>query len=241
MFKLRKTFLLMSCVFLFRMLNSQTSKTLYLFPGQGSDERIFSKIHFDSTYKIVNIHYPIPEKKTTLKEYARLLIDQIDTNERYSIIGVSLGGMICSELTEFMLPEKIIVISSAKCRSELPMRYRFQKHIPIYKIIPKGMIKAGAQVLQPIVEPDRKKFKTVFKSMLKGKDKTFLKRSVGMIINWDKNTYSEKIVHIHGTRDHTLPIRKLTPTIIINKGSHMMTLTRAEEIGKIVNELLNSK
>jgi len=93
-------------------------------------------------------------------------------------------------------------------------------------------------MLQPIVEPDRNKNKATFKSMLKNKNSKFLKRTVNMIIRWDKKTYNKNIIHIHGTKDHTLPIRKTKPTITIKKGSHMMTLTRGKEIEKILNSLL---
>ncbi len=212
---------------------------LYLFPGQGSDERIFSNIRFDSTYKIINILYPVPKKGTTMKEYALLLKEQIDTTGNYSFVGVSLGGMLCSELTDMLHPKKAIIISSAKYRTELPFRYRFQKTIPIYKLFPKGAIKFGARMLQPIVEPDRNKNKATFKSMLKNKDPKFLKRSVNMIIRWDKKSYNQSIIHIHGTKDHTLPIRKTKPTLVIEKGSHMMVLTRGKEIEKIINKVLS--
>lgn len=234
---MNKAFIFISFFLFGQMLKGQ-DPVIYLFPGQGSDERIFSNIRFDTSFKIVNILYPVPEKGTTMKEYALILKKQIDTTGEYSFIGVSLGGMLCSELADVLHPKKIIIISSAKCRKELPFRYRFQKNIPIYKLFPKGAIKFGARMLQPIVEPDRKKNKATFKSMLKNKNAKFLKRSVGMIIRWDKKTYKENIIHIHGTKDHTLPIRKTKPTIIIEKGSHMMTLTRAKEIEKILNSLL---
>ncbi len=230
----------MSLFLIQETLNAQ-DPVLYLFPGQGSDERIFSNIRFDSTYKIVNILYPVPKKGTTMKEYALLLKEQIDTTGNYSFIGVSLGGMLCSELTDVSHPKKVIIISSAKCRNELPFRYRFQKTIPIYKLFPKGAIKFGARMLQPIVEPDRNKNKATFKSMLKNKDPKFLKRSVNMIIRWNKKTYNRSIIHIHGTKDHTLPIRKTKPTIVVKKGSHMMALTRGKEIEKILNSILQEK
>lgn len=215
--------------------------TVYLFPGQGSDERIFSEFKPDSNFKLVYIKYPIPEKNTSLQDFAKQLSSQIDTNGKYIFIGVSLGGMISIELNEIMHPEKVIIISSAKCRDELPFRYKFQKAIPIYKIVPKGMIKMGARILQPIVEPDRKKNKSTFKSMLKSKDKSYLKRTVAMIINWDRKTYSDKIIHIHGTNDHTLPHRKVKSDYTISKGSHMMTLTKGKEINDLINEILRSK
>ncbi len=229
---------LLVCFFSVLTLKSQPTKTLYLFSGQGSDARIFSKITFDSSYKLVNIQYPIPAKKQSLREYATLIRSQIDTSSNYSFIGVSLGGMICSELSEIMHPQKTIIISSAKCRGELPFRYRFQKNIPLYQIIPKRMIKLGARVLQPIVEPDRKNQKAIFKSMLKQKDARFMKRTVAMIVKWNKTNCSPMIYHIHGTKDHTLPLRKTKPGYVVQNGSHMMTLTRAAEISTLIKEIL---
>jgi pimeloyl-ACP methyl ester carboxylesterase len=220
---------------------SAAKTTIYLFPGQGSDERIFAGFRPDSSYTLVPIKYPVPEKNTTLKQFARQVSAQVDTTKPYVFIGVSLGGMICTELTESMKPEKTIIISSAKCRKELPFRYRFQKSVPVYKMIPKTIIKGGALMLQPIVEPDRKKNKAVFKSMLRSKDKSYLKRTIGMIINWDRQSYPERIIHIHGTNDHTLPHRKLKCNYTIQKGSHMMTLTKAGEINRLLNEILSEK
>lgn len=214
---------------------------VYLFPGQGSDERLFSRIRLDSNFNIVHIVYPVPAKGTSMKEYARLLGTQIDTGSSYILVGVSMGGMLCSELKELMHPKQVIIISSAKCRSELPFRYRFQKTIPINKLVPKGLMKLGARILQPIVEPDRKKNKEVFKSMLKKKSPVYYKRTVNMIINWDRKACTEDIVHIHGTKDHTIPIRNVRCTHKIDKGSHMMTLTRGDEMNLLLLSILRKQ
>lgn len=223
------------------MAKSIDSVYVYLFPGQGSDERIFEEIKLEPHYRIINVVYPVPEANTSLKDFALQIGKQVDTSRRYIFIGVSLGGMISSELAEMMKPEKVIIISSAKCRDELPLRYKFQKKIPVYKLVPKAMIKMGAQILQPIVEPDRKKNKDTFKSMLGKKDKLYLKRTVGMIINWEKKTYNNKIIHIHGTNDHTLPYRKVKANYKVNKGSHMMTLTKGQEINLLINKILQNE
>lgn len=211
---------------------------VYFFPGQGSDERLFEKINLTANFQVVHINYPIPKKGATMAEYAHEISQQIDTTQNYIFIGVSLGGMICSELADFLTPEKIIVISSAKCRKELPFRYRFQKFIPINKIIPKTLIKIGAQALQPLVEPDRNKHKDIFKCMLKRKDAKYYKRTVNMIIKWDREKINNEIIHIHGTTDHTIPIRNVQVNFIIDKGSHMMTLTRGEEISDLLQSIL---
>lgn len=237
-------FMKTSFLFFFLLTNLSYShiKTLvYLFPGQGSDERIFSKIDLDTNFIIINVIYPIPEKGVTLNEYAHVISKQIDTTQHYIFIGVSLGGMICSELADFLKPEKIIIISSAKCCKELPFRYNFQKTIPLNKIIPKKLIKLGALILQPIVEPDRNKNKATFKSMLGNKDPRYLKRTANMIINWNKENYDSNIIHIHGTEDHTIPFCNVKANYEIKKGSHMMTLTRGDEINNLIRLILSSK
>jgi pimeloyl-ACP methyl ester carboxylesterase len=236
-----RVFLLLLFFNLTHLAFSNNVTLVYLFPGQGSDDRLFEKIKLDSNFRIVNVTYPTPAKGTTMREFAHIISKQIDTSQKYIFIGVSLGGMICSELADFMKPEKIIIISSARCCKELPFRYKFQKIIPLNKIIPKGLIKIGAQLLQPIVEPDRKKNAATFKSMLKSKNPTYYKRTVDMIINWDKKTYNNDIIQIHGTNDHTIPIRNLNANYKIDKGSHMMTLTRGDELNKLILSILTAK
>lgn len=213
---------------------------VYFFPGQGSDERLFSKIDLDtSDFELHYFSYPIPKKKSTLQNFAYLFIDSIDQSNPFVLIGTSLGGMLCSELADTLSPKKTIVISSAKERKELPHRYRFQRIVPLYRVFPKKAILVGAKVMQPIVEPDRNSQKTTFKDMLKRKDPLYMKRSVSMIIRWKKKGYNPSIIHVHGTADHTLPIRKVNADCIIDNGSHMMTLTKGDEINELINELLN--
>lgn len=216
------------------------NQTVYFFPGQGSDERIFEKITLDSSFKKVYLSYPIPKKGVNMKEYAFEIAKKIDTSTAYSFVGVSLGGMMISELLDVYKPQKAIIISSAKCRSELPFRYRFQKYIPLNKIIPKRLIKIGAKILQPIVEADRNKNKKTFKAMLHSKHPRYLKRTVNLIVNWNKKEANPKIIHIHGSKDKTIPIRNVKNPIVIEKGSHMMTLTRGEELNVLLLKLLKN-
>ncbi len=219
----------------------QPTIKVYLFPGEGSDERIFSKLKLAPHFQILPVHFPIPGKGNSMEEYAAIISKQIDTTGTYVFISVSLGGMICTELADMLNPSKIIIISSAKCRNELPALYRFMSVIPINKIVPAGVIKFGAKVLQPVVEPDRNKNKATFKSMMENKNKTFIKRTVNMIINWKRQTYSNKIIHIHGSNDHTLPLKNIQADYIIKEGSHMMTLTRGDELNDLIISILSEK
>ena len=211
---------------------------VYLIPGQGADARLYKNLDIDSTFEVRNIEYSIPEKDWKIQDYARELAKQIDTSRQFSIIGVSLGGMVATEMNEFLNAEQVILISSAKSRKEFPFRYRFQKTIPLHKIIPGFLIKFGAKILQPIFEPDRKKDKATFKAMLSDKDPKFMNRTVEMIVEWERKNYSDNLIHIHGDYDNTLPLRNITPDIIVKEGSHMMVLTKGALISELVNGIL---
>ena len=83
---------------------------VYLFPGQGADYRQYKHLILPSQFDTVHIHYPVPEKGMNMKEYASTLIHQIDTSEKFILMGVSLGGMICSELSDILNPEQTILL-----------------------------------------------------------------------------------------------------------------------------------
>ena len=223
-------------------IKAQVQKTkIYLIHGQGSDARLFSKLTLNAAFDTFCLNLPVPAKGTNMQSFAQQLIPKIDTSGPFILIGVSLGGMVAAELNDILHPLKTIIISSAKNNNELPKRYKFMRAFPLYKLFPAGFLKASSFMMQPLVEPDRKKEKAIFKSMLRKKDKHFLKRTIPMIVNWDKKCNNGKVLmHIHGTKDHTIPIKNITESIAITNGSHMMVLTQADLISEKINEILLS-
>ena len=233
--------LVMCCLLICSNIICQQKTTIYCFPGQGSDARLFDSIQVDTTsFQLEFIEYGTPDKKMNMNEFAYSLINKIDTLNPYILLGVSLGGMICVELNESLNPQKTIIISSAKNRNEFPFRYRFQKTIPLYKLFPKRFLLTGAKIMQPIVESDRNKNKETFKSMLNEKSPVYMKRTINMLIRWERKDNTKKVYHIHGDKDNTLPFKKIqSPDFIVKNGSHMMTLTRGQEINNILNLILS--
>ena len=222
------------------ILIAQTNATVvYFLHGQGSDSRLFDSIQLKEGFEKKCIEYGTPPKKSTMESFARELSKQIDTTQSFILVGTSLGGMLCTEMSEFLHPKEVILISSASNRKELPFRYRFQKVIPLYAIVPGFILVGSARILQPIVEPDRKHNKATFKSMLKEKDRVYMRRTVKMIIRWKRTSNSSEMHKIHGTNDHTIPIRNVKNVeFTVQDGSHMMTLTRGREISGFLNSIL---
>lgn len=212
--------------------------TIYLLPGQGADERLFSNILIEGEYDLRPIEYIDPDKGMSMSDYAHVLADQIDSSQPSILIGVSLGGMLATELADIIPVDKVIIISSAKGKQELPGRYTLQRKFPLYKIVPGQVIRFGARVLQPILEPAGKENNHLFQQMLRDKSSRFLKGATAMILEWDRTSHSDKIIHIHGDKDHTLPIRHISYDHLIQGGEHVMVMTRAEELSVLINRVL---
>jgi len=210
-----------------------------LLSGHGSDERIFSKLNLQKDYDTVYIKYPIPYKNETLKDYALRISWQIDASKPFSLLGVSLGGMIAVELNDILKPEKVIIISSAANNNELPMRYDFVSAVELDKIPTANFYKLSAKMAQKVVEHDREKEAELFNSMLKNKKALFLKRAAHMIVNWNREEAKKKnVYHLHGTNDKTIPFRNVNADFVIQNGSHMMALTEADKIAVIIKGIL---
>jgi pimeloyl-ACP methyl ester carboxylesterase len=215
----------------------QTKPKLYLIAGQGADYRLFQKYNFDD-FDTTALNYIVPERGDNMASYARRLIAQMDTTQPFYLMGASLGGMLACEIAKVTHPEKVLIVASAKCRDELPLRFRFQKYIPLYKLFKGTTLKRFALAAQPIVEPESRLERPTFKAMLEAKHPDFMSRSIEMIVNWDNVVIPDNVVHIHGTDDHVIPLRRVKNAIVVEHGSHMMTLTRSAEVQPYVNQLL---
>lgn len=94
--------------------------------------------------------------------------------------------------------------------------------------------------MQPLVEPDRNNNNDTFKSMISAKNGKYMKRTIDLIIRWERTDNTSEICHIHGNNDHTVPLRNVVnPDYIVEGGSHMMTLTKGGDISLILKKVLD--
>lgn len=211
--------------------------TIYFLPGLGADHRLFNALSIQG-HHLVYVTLPVPVRGQSMTSYAKEISKQIDTSGKFMLIGVSLGGMVACELASLINPHKVILISSARSRSEIPALYRLQARLKLNKIIPGWLIKYSAILLQGIYENDSWKDRKFFRSMILVKPSIYYKRTVDMIVNWDRTESRPDIIHIHGTGDRTLPFSLVKPHYVVKDGSHMMVYTRAKEINQILDQIL---
>jgi len=212
-------------------------KTIYAIPGLGTTEKLFSFLKLNGCeLKVLSWPKPLPQQ--SMKEYAQMFVEQINTNEKFYLLGVSLGGMLCSELSHLVNAEKTILISSCKTKNELPILIRALNYIPLQKILPEVLLRKMALHSQWLLG-FKKEFEADFKEMINSMPENYFLNTINMIVNWDNTKAPKHCIHIHGTSDRLLLFNNVKADHVIQNGNHAMIVYKADEISEILNRFLD--
>jgi surfactin synthase thioesterase subunit len=212
---------------------------VYCIPGMGVDERLFKNIQLNNC-QIQHVKWQTPHYNETLPEYALRLATQIDTSQPYALMGVSFGGMCAIEIAKQLNPVKTVVISSCKQSAELPFKITFWKKFRLYRHLPDSVFIQGAMIVRKQFGVDSQEQKQRFKEMMLACPKNYFRRAIHCVTHWNNKIIPSNVIHIHGTADKVLPIRKIKCDYIIENGSHLMVVNKADEINQILNHELAS-
>lgn len=203
---------------------------IYAFSGLGADGRIFQ--HLELSQEIIPIKWIEPEKHETLESYALKLGKQIDPSEPYVMLGVSFGGMLVSELSKTLKPEKVILISSAATRFELPFMAKLSRVLKLHEILPARIYKPPRLVAY-FGFPTSKKQREVAMGIIEDTDYHFVKWALGAIVQWRNEQTPSNLLHIHGRLDPILPLKKRMDAQVLGSG-HFIILRKSAEISSII-------
>jgi hypothetical protein len=79
----------------------------------------------------------------------------------------------------------------------------------------------------------------LFKSMLSNSSPVFLKWALRAVLYWKNSTIFPNLYHIIGDNDLVFPYKNIkNPTAIIKGGTHIMVFDKADEINKLLAEIL---
>jgi esterase/lipase len=212
---------------------------IYFMPGLAAGPEIFKNLELDR--EKFTFHYLKWIKPLTVAEridnYAFRLSKEIK-EESAILIGVSFGGIMVQELAKFVNPRKVIIISSVKNPNELPGRFKFARFTKIYKLFPIKVIENFEDYTKYFLGKSLKKKADLYKKYLYVRSKESLKWSIYNIIKWEQIKPIENIIHIHGAADKVFPIKNIKNAIEVKNGTHIMILTKAKEISKIIDTVL---
>ena len=210
---------------------------VYFISGLAADKRVFKHIKLPAGFEAVYLEWIKPTKNESLGSYSLRLAEKIDTKEKFALIGLSMGGMIASEIAKKYKPVVTILLSSVPTSKHFPVRFRIAYFVRLHKLLPTNFLKS-VSIMKRFFSPEDPQDKEIIKQVIKDSDTKFIRWALGAIFQWKNEDIPAPLLHIHGTSDRTLPIRNTKPTHIIHKGGHLMVMSRAKELNDIIHKLL---
>ncbi|MGZ3839721.1 MAG: alpha/beta fold hydrolase [Flavisolibacter sp.] len=210
---------------------------IYFISGLGADSRIFKNIVLPPGFEAVYLDWIPPHKKESLSAYALRLAAGINTGEEFSLIGLSLGGMMAVEIALRYQPRHTILVSSVPLSEQLPFYYRALGGLRLHHLVPVPLMRKmsfARRIFGPVSRADG----VLLENMIRQMDVSFVRWAIDAILKWENRKVPSGLVQIHGEADEILPLRLIQSEHIIPKAGHIMILNRASEINEILEKIL---
>lgn len=211
---------------------------IYQISGLGTNEKIFEHLRLPKGFETVYLPWLIPEKDESLMHYAERLIEPVDVNEEFMMMGVSFGGILLNSVNSLVDPKFNILISSVKTREELPRYMKFSSHTGLHKMIPSSFLTSDAGLSYAVFRKFYKARLPNLKEIFQYRNPYYLKWSINRIVNWHPEHPIENYVHIHGTKDIIFPSSNIQNSKNVDGGSHVMIVRRPNVVSQLLNEEL---
>ncbi len=209
---------------------------LYLISGLGADERVFRKLDLGS-HQLVHICWKRLADGENLQDYCARLAAEIDTSEPFALGGLSLGGICAQEMTRFVTPEKLILISTIKNRQEMSPIYRAASATRLQELLPDGFFKWAAFHSTAAIGATNDE--DVFQEMLAHTEERFFKWAIKAIAAWEGVSYDLPLLHLHGDADKVFPIEYIHQPVVIKGGTHYMVVNQAHGVSEKISRFLD--
>ena len=213
---------------------------LILLAGMGADERCFAPQR-EAFEQLIIPRWIEPHRDESLPDYAARFAREIDPGGPCFIGGASFGGFVAIEMARHLAnPRGVFLIGSCRSPAELPLRIRMLRKIrrvsswmPFEPLC--GLAGVAAIVCAGLPMPGTRSLLR----QLADADARFLRWACRAVLEWEQTSppVDVPIHHIHGRRDHVLPVGRTCADVIVEDGGHVLSLKRARE----VNEFLRSR
>lgn len=213
-------------------------KKVYFISGLGADSRSFGFLDL-SFCDAQFIQWITPSPNDTLASYAEKLFASVN-DEEATIVGLSFGGMLATEIAKKHTGTRVIIIASSKTHLEIPLYLRFWRHFPIYKFHSGRTKNYSGQFVLSILGTKGIEQRKVQQQIMKDSDPLFTRWAIHAILHWNNTVVPQNVIHIHGTADKLLPYKYVKADFIINNGEHVMIMDKAKEVSELLKKLITT-
>ena len=210
----------------------------YFISGLGGDKRLFSKLTLPANLEVEYLEYMPHEPDETLTHYAKRMAMDIDATSDFQLVGLSLGGLIASEIANFMSPKQVVLLSSIATGANVPWYLKMAAPLlqnPFFPLSkenvsnPVGFWLMGAGSSQDLKLMD---------DLLDYSNEAFLRWALYAIATWKQEKKAKHLFQIHGSHDKLFPLAFVQPDFVVEGGEHLMVLNKHEEVSAILSKRL---
>jgi pimeloyl-ACP methyl ester carboxylesterase len=215
-------------------------KHLYLISGMGADERIFRYLRFPADYTVHYLAWIPPMPGETFPAYAARMAERIE-HEDVTLVGVSFGGMLSVEIARQRPVRKVVLISSIKSTAEKPpyMAWVRKTGLLLLLRLPDTIIFTRRKPLVKLfLNAETSEELELLADYMNKTSYDYLRWGIRVVVNWQNDFIPTAIVHIHGAKDRTFPLKFIKADYTIPTGGHFMVYNRAAEINEILGREL---
>jgi pimeloyl-ACP methyl ester carboxylesterase len=211
-------------------------KHIYCISGFGADERVFSKLNFE-TLEFHFLPWLDPVKNESIESYAKRMSEGIIHADPV-LLGLSFGGIMSIEIAKLVSTSKIILISSIKTFREMPLWMRLTGKLKLDKAVPLKTFTLIEPIENYNLGIENKEELKLVREYRTTISQQYTNWATHRIINWRNEWIPPNLVHIHGGSDHIFPIKNSNPDYVIPGGGHFMIMNRAAEVNDIIKKVL---
>lgn len=211
---------------------------VYCMPGLAANSSIFEFIELPKDkFHIHLLDWLIPTIKESLSDYAKRMCKFIQ-HDNAVLLGVSFGGVVVQEMSQFLKLKRLIIVSSVKCQRELPRRMKFASRSKLFKILPTSIVSHIDKLGNLAINDFVKKRVELYRKYLSVTDTRYLDWAIENMVCWDKRQPMKEIVHIHGDKDEIFPYKYIEDCITVPGGTHIMIINRYKWFNEHLEEII---
>ena len=199
---------------------------VYFMPGLAASSSIFERINLPKDiFEVHLLEWFQPENQETLTNYAKRMSDNV-LHDNAVLLGVSFGGILVQEMSQFLNLRKLIIVSSVKSNKELPNRMKFAKTTKAYKLLPTSLLQDVEKLVKFAFGDVMKQRVKLYEKFLHLRNKEYLDWAIEQVICWERVKIDPSVIHIHGDNDEVFPAKNIKSFIHVKGGTHLMILNR---------------
>jgi pimeloyl-ACP methyl ester carboxylesterase len=208
---------------------------LYVLSGIGGDSRLFDGLRRVRDIRAIDWIAPMHSHES-LVNYALRLAREVKFEEPFDLGGASFGGMLALELARHVKPRRVFLFGSCRSPGSIARSLALLRFAA--PIVPDRLLNPPRFIRAPLARwfgATSREHVDLFAGMLAATPPPFIRWASHAIFTWAGiETLPMPVHHVHGSRDHLIPLRCVHADRVVAGGGHLLTLTHADAVNAFI-------